>query len=512
MDGMRDYLPPVGQLPDGSRRFELPAPISRHGQTVEAQAFRFYLTGADVPFDLSHPPRQVDLLPGTHADDQDLDPATLTSSERLFVDAQAVIARHASLVNQVCENAGDEEDAVSEGIIAPFEHFVNVWHEALKDDAKFSLIVTIARDLPPLFSSICRSPRRILRRERQQQKLHRVQQVDPACLRWLARQPGRDVLQRAGSRQSLLAVVRVEHADTLENRVIRDFALRAIRAATRYAIVNREFPDSVSVKLVNALRRLLARLLRESDIGSASLLSVLPEPNYVLMFDERYSRMWPLYLRLRREEQEIDDLWRWRHRTWSEIVMSLTLIALDELTRRALTDARLTRGFIHISSEAQHGMFIRPRSDIPAYVVGQASQWLCRAVLSSTAAPSDPRLTKLWSLGPDFVLWCIRPSSPFTSPLLIGIWTEFSPSQTFDDVMVQAQSLEKTLKISNIPNVSGIFAVLARREDDSARTMVTSTLPGEHKSNVFGVRLPLDQASAKDVMFDLLPKVLAAST
>jgi hypothetical protein len=259
---------------------------------------------------------------------------------------------------------------------------------------------------------------------------------------------------------------------------------------------------------VNQLRRTLVRLLRETDIGRASVLVAMPEPNYVLMFDPRYSRMWPLYLRLRREEQEIDDLWRWRHRTWAEIVMSLILVALDELTEYALDGSRLTRGFVHLSSEQQFGQFIRVSSECPAFYCGSAESWICRPVLSCQSNLQDSRLGKLWSLGPDFILWCVRPYSPTSEAVLIGVWTEFSVLSSIEHIQEQAQSLEARIKASALANVCGVFAVPSHRGEDGDFATREIEYASQHSFPTIGVRLPVDQVLAKNAMIRVVEKVL----
>ena len=53
--------------------------------------------------------------------------------------------------------------------------------------------------------------------------LDRVQEMDRASMRWLSKQPGTTLAQRAGSDQRVLAIVRKENFDTLENRVLHAY-------------------------------------------------------------------------------------------------------------------------------------------------------------------------------------------------------------------------------------------------------------------------------------------------
>ena len=94
-------------------------------------------------------------------------------------------------------------------------------------DPPMALIVRHADTLLRLLTDLGRHPRHILSRTRAMLPVDRVQQLDVASVRWLSRQPGREVYERAGPRQRILAVRRFEDLDTLENRVLRDQIGRA---------------------------------------------------------------------------------------------------------------------------------------------------------------------------------------------------------------------------------------------------------------------------------------------
>ncbi|MFM8326932.1 MAG: DUF2357 domain-containing protein, partial [Pirellulaceae bacterium] len=104
-----------------------------------------------------------------------------------------------------------------------------------------ALIVKLAREIARLLGQVCENPRVVLRRSREFQNLSSIQEIDAACLRWIARQPGRDIYERAGSRQQLLGVVRKEDTDTLENRVVRDLLHRARVECSNYLSLYHEF-------------------------------------------------------------------------------------------------------------------------------------------------------------------------------------------------------------------------------------------------------------------------------
>lgn len=185
-------------------------------------------------------------------------------------------------------------------------------------DPPMELIVRQAESMRALLAELAGHPRRILRRTREQMPLGRVQQLDTTCIRWLSRQPGRDVYERAGPRQRILAVARYETVDTLENRVLRAFAELSRNVARNYCRRYDALRHSARWRLVDryaAECRLIARDLRAAGIG-------LPEPpvipNFVLLQEPRYRRVWAAWRELLRRLDEQDEAWRWQHRLWAD--------------------------------------------------------------------------------------------------------------------------------------------------------------------------------------------------
>ena len=96
------------------------------------------------------------------------------------------------------------------------------WARAVnEEDPRMAEIVRQARDLAPIVRDVEKRIRRVLRRHRELTPLDRVQEMDRASMVWLSRQPGRQIAERAGASQRILATVRHENFDTLENRVLR---------------------------------------------------------------------------------------------------------------------------------------------------------------------------------------------------------------------------------------------------------------------------------------------------
>ena len=195
-------------------------------------------------------------------------------------------------------------------------------------DPPMALIVRHADTLLRLLTDLGRHPRHILSRTRAMLPVDRVQQLDVASVRWLSRQPGREVYERAGPRQRILAVRRFEDLDTLENRVLRDLSVRSHGLATAYTKQYRTLSSSLRWQGVDKYRRScerLARILSDREIGWPRPPVV---PNYALLQDRRYRRVWSAYREILRRLDEQDECWRWQHRLWADFCKLVTQVAL----------------------------------------------------------------------------------------------------------------------------------------------------------------------------------------
>lgn len=197
-----------------------------------------------------------------------------------------------------------------------------------RDFAPESLIVEIARDSLIPIEGIIRQPRMALRRIHENIPLDRLQEMDSHSLLDYARRPGKTAAMKAGPRQRLMAITRVESCDTYENRVVLDFICRAEQLAKQYCssmcsrCPNRDTyihdPLSVDclsdrVRLVAHYQRMCAAWRKSTTMQTVSCLAKpCSRPNYALQQNVRYVKVWRLYLKLLRQEDIEADVWRWK--------------------------------------------------------------------------------------------------------------------------------------------------------------------------------------------------------
>ena len=310
------------------------------------------------------------------------------------------------------------------------DDLISRWHEsAASNEPRMALIVRLARSLPDLLSAVCQRPRHTLKRERQLLPLGRIQEVDSGCLRWLARQPGETVAEKAGTKQTAMAVVRVEDIDTPENRVVRDLLARGLMACERYLREYRSASDHPRVLVVNRFQHCLRQLAVDTPICRAKRLVGVPQPNYVLQHDPRYQTLWQAYLQLVRQQMLEDNVWRWRHRLFAEHVRICAIAALTMLTSGQTAQT----GDVLLRLEQTAGQFIDPRTTLGGWSIPGESQGSIDFVFGRQLHLYPLIPAHIAALAPDLVL--VRRSA-CDDPWIAAVWCllDFDPRQdTFDD-------------------------------------------------------------------------------
>lgn len=177
------------------------------------------------------------------------------------------------------------------------------------------LVVRIASGCTKFLEAIERSPKRVLRRERRETTLSKIQQIDATCMHNWVRRPGETLIERAGTKQTLLSVVRRENFDVLENRVVKDFAIRADALAVRYLgeFKGKKFcDDRETTKILNGVKRLRAlcqKILGNPDFSSVKMPVAPVLPNYTLRENVNYSCVWHFYREILNESAFAENLW-----------------------------------------------------------------------------------------------------------------------------------------------------------------------------------------------------------
>jgi len=321
-------------------------------------------------------------------------------------------------------------DAAAGGLVRrDWKRAEEIWLNPDANEPRIELIIRMAQDrrLLDTLESISQSPRRILVRVRENTPVSRVQELDAACLRNYARLPGRDAIEKAGTRQELLSVQRRASHDTLENRItawtINNLHLRSERWKRLHGIRAR---TGTRYRAVSKLSRAAITHLSSAFIAAArySTLSHPVSANYPLMMDPRYKRVYRAYRELLRYEKIKDESWTWRRVLWSEGVTQLLSCTL----RRLFSELYSSRPYYRsepdrgkwLLSPASPGPFATTEG--PLFVI-DAHEADLRA--NGTLHPPDGSTDPVWSsigvLGCDLILWW--PDKKRFFPVWANLWT-----------------------------------------------------------------------------------------
>lgn len=223
---------------------------------------------------------------------------------------------------------------------------------------KRSLIVSIAEKMPHHVQELVNAARRVLIHERRLLPATKASEMDSGCLHWYFRQPGVTAMQKSSlNRQRLQAISRRETFNTLENRVLRDFLLRCMRECRQYVrVICSGNASTGCARDVNRFGGMCSELLKRPVWEDVGELESSVRPNYVLQSDTRYRRIWKLYQKLLRKQDEEDWMWAWQGRTWADIGTLLLGVSL-------LVMAEKKHGNVRVSPLAQAGCVFRSEQE-----------------------------------------------------------------------------------------------------------------------------------------------------
>ena len=265
------------------------------------------------------------------------------------------------LFQEITHEEDEEGDDFSGIARRSWQHVLS---QVIKDggqEAMMSLIVQLTRDrkLRNALVSISKNPRRILERVRENMKVSRIQQLDGACIREYARRPGYDTATKAGPKQELLALNRIERTDTLENRIYVWVLDTIKKFSHKYYQENKTFRSSERVRDVRKFGDDAGRMRNSPAIQDISWEGLIHpvQPNYPLQMDRRYKEVFYAYQKLRHDQKVQDDAWEWQRVLWG-CTARLILYSLFQKTLPSYSNS------VYVKRESQQGRWL-DRCDAP---------------------------------------------------------------------------------------------------------------------------------------------------
>jgi len=312
--------------------------------------------------------------------------------------------------------------------------------QQMKEEEKEPLravIVDIAKTMHRPLPETVRAARRVLLRERRLLPACRVEETDSACLHWYIRQPGLTTAEKAGPRQRLLGVARQETYNLHENRILKDFLSRCAYEGRQYVVNaitdNPAFRTASNVQEVQTLGTLCTQLLTAPSLEDVTDPNPATPPNYVLLNDMRYRRVWYWYQKLLHQELEKDRFWDWQSRTWADISRMLVSVAiilhLEQLAGSgSLRLSALYGGALRIRGEQALGCRTAAGSETGPLLVerrheGKPNQQAILEIVHPEQADHHPIVRHLGATGGHLYL-VLRPLPPAkkAAPQILIVW------------------------------------------------------------------------------------------
>ncbi|WP_145110906.1 hypothetical protein [Cereibacter sediminicola] len=309
-----------------------------------------------------------------------------------------------------------------------------------EEDPRMAEIVRQARALTPVLKLFRDHIRRVLRRHREPTPLDRVQEMDRASMRWLSRQPGRTTAERAGSEQRILAVVRHQNFDTLENRVTHAYVLLAADVGREWLREHPRAQGSRRYQLVQGYAKLckaVATELRDLGIGIAE-----PDvtPNYVLLEDRTYRLIREAWEALLKREKALDELWAWQAKTWTDFAVLAIVLALHDIDGAEL----IAQSPIRFLSESVNGIWFEQERPIAVF-------WLRKLgrVVEVMARPEKPG-TLLTLARAHVALRISDPLDRSAFPHRVAVWTPHAMTR-LDLAAAAQQAAGRLAELAKVP-------------------------------------------------------------
>ena len=286
----------------------------------------------------------------------------------IYVDAWSQVFD--DLFDKATDSIGEYTSEISWSVV--LEYLSMISKDATEESRK-ALIVGIAEDMINRLPVTVASARKILLRCRDFVPIHRFWESDVHCLRWYVQQSGRTKEEKAGNKQRLLAVVRKESFNTLENQVLKDFITRCYLESSRYlqSDVTQDKKESSRAMTVQSYQLICNISLKETIFEEVIKPTHGIQPNYVLQQDTRYKKVWQWYKKLLRREHAEDSLWDWQSRTWADVMRLLIGAALMSYGEGKKNKEEIQHGFLfepmakaplHLRLEQERGSRIVPDS------------------------------------------------------------------------------------------------------------------------------------------------------
>lgn len=216
-----------------------------------------------------------------------------------------------------------------------------------QEEARLPLVVYLERkyQLKRKLELISPKLRSQLRRQAELVPIGRLQEMNAYCLRDYTRRPGKDAIEKAGSRQMLMGLQRYQEFNTPENRFLVGFSDLLHTECLTY----KQHDDAKRLGMA------IDRFRQEPNVQTIQKSpNLLDKPNYVLQQNPIYRSFYEACLEFIKKRTEKDDIWSYRHHLASDVVGMLIISAIIQLQGAFLKP----NDKIKIRSVAEYGEYL----------------------------------------------------------------------------------------------------------------------------------------------------------
>lgn len=150
-------------------------------------------------------------------------------------------------------------------------------------------------------NNILNAPRQTVIRVHEMTPVYLAQRLDSRSVQWLSRKPGNNLREKLASNPHILAATRKMSLDTLENRLLKAFLMRALAL-----LLDRQEAGIKLTELQEGLIDSIRKALREEEFIAIKPWQHMP-PNNVLLQDKQYRKVWRSWQLINRLEDDCEQ-------------------------------------------------------------------------------------------------------------------------------------------------------------------------------------------------------------
>ena len=185
-----------------------------------------------------------------------------------------------------------------------------------ENDLRNHIVFKIYNNIREPIINIIKNPKKVLKEIYDNIYIGKIKRLDSYCIREISKKPGIELIEKAGAKQKILAVEKIENYNTYENRFIKYFCEIFTKKCNYFVknIIKEKDKTKETESIISEIREIKNNILEilNNPNGIFKKISEIfgtPIPNYVLKKNFNYNKIWNAYVDLINDKkQTIDNL------------------------------------------------------------------------------------------------------------------------------------------------------------------------------------------------------------